>query len=448
MKNYKYEDNILEIIINKKWKMVTFEGYDFVSKIGEGANGIVLKAKHIITQRVDAIKIWLPNKSSRNGKVSEQQYLQEIRKVAKIKNHNIVTIYDAKIIDNEIYMCVMEYIEGESLKEWIKNDYGIETRIDVCKRILETVLEYQRVGVIHGDLHGGNIIIDGENNIHLIDFGTSLFGHDNQSKERESNFIFDLVKKLLDRYFVETCFEIKNYNIRDKITAKDDSRRYEPLLITKTLAHYVEMVKIKLMAQKLTDIGVIIEYCTNVSEGIYFNIDGILEELLSWNDIKSVKQFSKILVDNIGDKAFPTENVNEEDIFYTSLYIYYEIFKENKNKMNFEETEIYIMKHHRSDIQPEYKKYISELNNDKSNTYIEYHSNLSCKIMDMNHVYQIDSKNRAILSYLIESIYSENLILMLYKIWQRMNEIWLDKSLHNRILKMSNVLIMNGGIPE
>ncbi|MEL7597733.1 MAG: hypothetical protein AAGU01_05970, partial [Clostridiaceae bacterium] len=66
---YKYENNKLEIYVNKKWTEIIFDGYEFIEKIGGGANGIVLKAKHNITERVDALKIWLPHKKSKNGRV-------------------------------------------------------------------------------------------------------------------------------------------------------------------------------------------------------------------------------------------------------------------------------------------------------------------------------------------------------------------------------------------
>lgn len=207
---YKYEDNKLEIYINNKWVEIKFDGYEFIDKIGDGANGIVLMAKHNITERVDAVKVWLPHKQAKNGMVSKQQYLNEIRKISKLKNRNIITIYDAKIIDNEIYMSAMGYIKSKSLKEWLAQNCNILKRVEVCEKILTTVLDYQNIGVIHGDLHGGNILIDEDDNIHLIDFGTSLFAYNSQSKKREAYFIVDLVKNLLGEYFIQDYFEFRN----------------------------------------------------------------------------------------------------------------------------------------------------------------------------------------------------------------------------------------------
>ncbi|MGJ8742319.1 protein kinase domain-containing protein [Clostridium botulinum] len=447
---YKYEDNKLEIYINNKWVKINFDGYEFVDKIGDGANGIVLIAKHIITERIDAIKIWLPHKQSKNAKVSEQQYLNEIRKIAKLRNNNIITIYDAKIIDNEIYMSAMEYIKSKSLEEWLEGNREIFRRIQVCEKILKTVLDYQSIGVVHGDLHGGNILIDKDDNIHLIDFGTSLFAHANQSKEREVYFIVNLVKKLLGEYFIKECFEFRNYSIRGRIHNEDDSRNYEPLLITKTLISYIELVKIKLMAENLNDESILDEYCYNISKGIYFNLDGILNEILNWNDSKIALKFVKLMYENINDTIFNVEGrMKTEDLIYSTLFIYYEIFKQNKDKIDFTETEEHYFKYYDSGItNNEYRQYINKLKNFKTDSYIGYHNELVNEVIDLNEVRSTDNMNRRILADILQVFYGAEFIIVLYKIWQKLNMLWLDKDLHNEIFKLSNIAKENGWVIE
>lgn len=447
---YKYEDNKLEIYINKKWTEITFDGYEFIDKIGDGANGIVLKAKHNITERIDALKIWLPHKKSKNGRVSEQQYLNEIRKIAKLRNNNIITIYDAKIINNEIYMSAMEYVEGKPLDKWLEINCEILERIEVCENILKTVLEYQSIGVIHGDLHGGNILIDKYDNIHLIDFGTSLFGHTNQSKEREAYFIVDLVKKLLGKYFVEECFEFKNYSLQDIISNEDDSRNYEPLLITKTLINYVELVKIKIMAGNLNNGAILSEYCYNISQGIYFDLDGVFNEVLSWNDSVIVDKFVTSLYNNINDTIFDNKSPMEiEDLMYSTLFIYYEIFKQNKDKIDFTKTEEHYLKYHDFRItNNEYRQYINKLKNFRTDSYIDYHNKLVNEVTDLDEVRSIDNMNRGILADILQTFYGAGFIIVLYKIWQKLNLLWLDKDLHNEILQLSNTAKENGWVAD
>lgn len=447
---YKYENNKLEIYVNKKWTEITFDGYEFIDKIGGGANGIVLKAKHNITERVDALKIWLPHKKSKNGRVSEQQYLNEIRKIAKLRNNNIITIYDAKIINNEIYMSAMEYIEGKPLDKWLKSNCQILKRIEVCENILKTVLEYQNIGVIHGDLHSGNILIDKDDNIHLIDFGTSLFGHANQSKEREAYFIVDLVKKFLGKYFIEKCFEFKNYSLQSIISNEDDSRNYEPLLITKTLINYAQLVKIKIMVGNLNNDNILSEYCYNISQGIYFDLDGVFNEVLSWNDSKIVDKFAASLYNNMDDTIFSNKSPMEiEDLMYSTLFIYYEIFKQNKDKIDFTKAEECYLEVHDNEITSDkYKNIINRLKKFTTGSYIDYHNELVNELIDLNKVRNIDDIDRGILASIIQSFYGERFIIVLYNIWQRLNVLWLDKELHNEILQLSNIAKENGWIGE
>ncbi|ALB46964.1 protein kinase domain-containing protein [Clostridium beijerinckii] len=443
---YKYENNKLEIYVNNKWTEITFNGYDFIDKIGGGANGIVLKAMHNITERVDAIKIWLPHKKSKNGKVSEQQYLNEIRKIAKLRSKSIITIYDAKIINHEIYMSAMEYIEGQPLDEWLESNSQIFKRLEVCSKILKTILEYQNIGVIHGDLHGGNILIDKDDNIHLIDFGTSLFGRANQSKERESYFIVDLVKKLLGEYFIETCFKFKNYSIQGMISQEDDSRNYEPLLIAKTLINYIELVKIKIMNRNLESNTILIEYCYNISKGIYFDLEGIFNEIFSWNDNNIAHRFVSALYNNINDTIFSGKDFMEmEDLKYSTLFIYYEIFKQNVDEIDFAKSEECYFEIYQNDItRDKYKNIINRLKKFTNFTYIDYHCELVKEVVDLNEVRDIDETDRGILASILESFYEASFILVLYNIWQRLNVLWLDTDLHNEIFQLSYTAKENG----
>lgn len=437
-KNYKYQNGKLEVYISEKWREVTFDGYEFIDEISSGANGVVLKARHNITERVDAIKIWLPHKRSTNGSVSEEQYLREIRKISHLKNSNIAVIYDAKTIDNKIYMCAMEYIEGIPLKEWIKTNHYINNRVEVCRKILKTVLEYQSVGIIHGDLHGGNILIDGNDDIHLIDFGTSLFGRDNQSKQRESYFLVDLVKQLLGEYFVKECFQFENYNMRTKIIDSNDSRNYEPLLITKTLINYIKLIHIKLGAGKLRDNSIIGEYCYSVSHGIYFNLDGIFNEMLTWNDKNIARNFATILYSNIEYTIFNTEDDKKmEDIKYSTLFIYYEMFKEIRHEIDFiEAEEDYLKKYHNRITSEKYKVIINKLRGLTHGSYIDCQHELINNDVD-------DDDIRGILYSALKSFYKERTIIILYDIWTRLNVLWLNKELHNNIFQLSDIVQEN-----
>ncbi|XZM36450.1 protein kinase domain-containing protein [Clostridium perfringens] len=436
---YKFDNGKLEINIKNEWKSIQCAGYDLLEVIGEGANGVVVKAEHQITERIDAIKIWLPHKKAKNGKVSQEQYLREVRKISKLKDEHIVTIYDASISHNGlVYMCAMEYIDGKSLKEWIKDDHNKWDRIKICKEILQTVENYQKAGIIHGDLHGGNIIIDKELHTHIIDFGTSLFGHDNQSKERESNFVYDLVKKIMKDEFKPEFFSIKNYDIFSEIKHNDDTRRYDPLLITRTMLQFLKLRDIKYQTVKMTNLDVLIEYCGNIAKGIYFNLEKVCSELLSWSDRDFVDPILGVaLYENIYEIIFePIGKIDYEELKYTTLYIYYEIFKNCKKDVSIEDSKKYYMERHiRFLSEKKYYEYINDLYEFECKSYIEYRSHLTT-ICDEENLYEREEYVRGILANLIENHYSYKFIFILYRVWQRLNEIRLDAELHYEIMSI------------
>lgn len=438
-KKYKFNNGKLEVNIENEWKSVKCTGYNLLEVIGKGANSVVVKAEHQITERIDAIKIWTPHKKAKNGKVSQEQYLREVRKISKLKDENIVTIYDARILHDEgVYMCVMEYIEGEPLKEWTKDDYDISDRIKICKEILQTVENYQKAGIIHGDLHGGNILIDKELHTHIIDFGTSLFGHDNQSKKRESNFVYDLVKKIMKDEFKTELFSIKNYDIYSEIKYKDDTRRYEPLLITRTMLQFVKLRDIKYQTVKMTDRDVLIEYCESIAKGIYFDLEKVYSELLSWSDRAFIIPiFEEVLYANIYDTIFNVMDTDDcEELMYTTLYIYYEIFKNCKKDVSIDNSKKHYIKTYRGFLSEEkYNEYINDLYEFECKSYIEYRRHLTT-ICDEKNLHERERNVRGILADLIKNHYSHTFIYVLYEVWQRLNEIRVNEKLHYEIISM------------
>lgn len=445
IEKYKFENGLLEVKIMDRWKNIEFPGYDFLEVIGEGANGVVIKAQHQVTERIDAIKIWLAHQKSHDGKVSQEQYLREVRKISKLKDEHIVTIYDARIYDDAddaVYMCAIEYIEGKSLKEWIKRNHDITERIKISYEILQTIENYQQAGIIHGDLHSRNIIIDKDEHIHIIDFGTSLFGHDNQSKERESNFLYDLVRIILKEEFKKELFSIKNYDILSKITYEDDSRRYEPLLITRTMLQYVKLRDIKYQTVKMTSREVLIEYCENIARGIYFDLEKVYLELLSWSDLNLIRPiFSRVLYENIEDTVFESSDTNAiEELMYLTLYIYYEIFNNCKEDISINNSKIHYMEKYNEFLSEEtYDEYINDLYDIKCKSYVEYREHLM-KISNEQKLYDREEKVRSILADLIENHYKQEFIYVLYNVWKRVNEIRVNEELHSEIIRLTEVL--------
>ena len=117
-KNCKIENGTVYVYIDNAWIQPSFKRYENIQPVGEaGANGVVVKATHKTTGRLDAIKIWLPRKRNGITEVNKQQYKAEIQKIAELKDPRIPVIYDAWT-ENNCYCCSMEYIDGVTYEKW------------------------------------------------------------------------------------------------------------------------------------------------------------------------------------------------------------------------------------------------------------------------------------------------------------------------------------------
>ncbi len=115
----KLNNGILEILFDDTWRNVPLVDYADIEIISSGANGVTVSGIHKRTLRKDCIKIYTPNKSAGRHEVSIDQYLKEVRKLASLKNHHIVTVYDAFDVGDIHFVGGTDYYSetDESLKQ-------------------------------------------------------------------------------------------------------------------------------------------------------------------------------------------------------------------------------------------------------------------------------------------------------------------------------------------
>lgn len=151
----------------------TTDRYKFVEKIGEGGFSRVYSAIEKSTNSKVAIKIL--DKSKQNAHETGRKYQKEIGIMKSLCHPAIVSIYEVFEDDKMIYI-VMEYIDGHNLRELI-NTYGGLTEASAQRYAYQiaNLLHYLHnvARVIHRDLKLDNIIIDGNDNVHIVDFGLS-----------------------------------------------------------------------------------------------------------------------------------------------------------------------------------------------------------------------------------------------------------------------------------
>jgi serine/threonine protein kinase len=139
-----------------------------MNEVGSGAFGTVWRAHDKQLDRIVAIK--LPHKSSLSV-VDQDQFLKEARSAAQLNHSGIVSIYELRRFDNQIYI-VSEFVEGMTLESRMGiEEMPLNNAVQLCLGIAAALDHAHNAGVIHRDLKPGNIILDGNEQPMITDFG-------------------------------------------------------------------------------------------------------------------------------------------------------------------------------------------------------------------------------------------------------------------------------------
>ena len=171
--------------------------------IDSGGFGIIYRAWDAQMEQVVAIKEYFPNGvvsrvpgqndvivySGKNREVFRKgvdRFLVEARNMAEFSQPDIVALYDYFEENNTAYI-VMEYLDGVSFKEYLKERGGripSEEVVDITLHVLAALEEIHSHHIIHRDISPDNIFLCSNHRVKVIDFGAARFS----SGEESSNF--------------------------------------------------------------------------------------------------------------------------------------------------------------------------------------------------------------------------------------------------------------------
>ncbi|HQO71327.1 MAG TPA: protein kinase, partial [Sedimentibacter sp.] len=112
--------------------------YEIIEKIGGGGMSNVYKAKCNVLNRFVAIKILRDELTQDSDFVNN--FKQESLSAASLAHPNIVNIYDTGFED-DIYYIVMEYVKGETLKNYIKRKGSLSEKeaVKISRQVAEAL---------------------------------------------------------------------------------------------------------------------------------------------------------------------------------------------------------------------------------------------------------------------------------------------------------------------
>ena len=147
--------------------------YEIVRSIGEGGMANVYLGYDTILDRNVAIKVLRGDLS--NDEKFVRRFQREALSASSLSHPNIVEMYDVGE-DNGIYYIVMEYIEGQTLKQLLKRrgSLTLSEAIDIMLQITEGMAHAHDSYIIHRDLKPQNIMIQDDGQIKITDFGIAM----------------------------------------------------------------------------------------------------------------------------------------------------------------------------------------------------------------------------------------------------------------------------------
>jgi len=152
----------------------TISHYKIIKKLGEGGMGIVYLAEDMKLKREVAIK-FLPRYISSNEE-ERKRFEIEAQAAASLNHPNISTIHSIEETDENVFI-VMEYIDGEELKDKIKTGPSpVDETINVAIQIAEGLDAAHKKSIVHRDIKSGNIMITKSGKVKIMDFGLAKVG--------------------------------------------------------------------------------------------------------------------------------------------------------------------------------------------------------------------------------------------------------------------------------
>lgn len=151
--------------------------YRVHQKLGSGGMGVVKLADDLLIQRQVAVKTLRGRESAK----AKDGFLRESRVQGRLQHPNIVTIYDAGVLDSGELAIVMQYIRGRSLSEILESLRGmdvadhrrfpLEARLDIFAAVVNALSYAHGENLIHCDVKPANVIVGDHGEVWLADWG-------------------------------------------------------------------------------------------------------------------------------------------------------------------------------------------------------------------------------------------------------------------------------------
>jgi serine/threonine protein kinase len=151
--------------------------YEVISELGKGATSAVFRAYDPFQSRQVAIKVVYPEAlgDQEYGRRYRKLFVTEASLAGKLSHPHIAAIYDAVAGEDTSYI-VMEYVDGTTLEQYTHHEslLPVQRIVEIIYKCAKALEYASNQGVIHRDIKPANILLAGESDIKISDFGAAL----------------------------------------------------------------------------------------------------------------------------------------------------------------------------------------------------------------------------------------------------------------------------------